>query len=270
MKLQDTTIRASALSGYNDCARRASARMFPLALAEAGFTFLQNFRTIGAAIGHGAHAALQYTLQCKIDGDGQGHDDVAEGTALAALEADTADGVRYDDSVAINLQQAQGQVIRTTRMLRAAVTPHIDPVEVEIEMVATYRDMRIIGHMDVREPTSMGDLKTGKFERQNGPQYGAYAMLGESLGHEVSSFKEYYLKTVPIDKMAPPPKIQQYDVVMAKEQAKQMLDYIIDDYQAFLLDGNHKHFRANPASLLCSPKYCPAFGTSYCKEHKGA
>jgi PD-(D/E)XK nuclease superfamily len=268
MKLQENTIRASYLSSYNDCARRGAASMFPLTISDAGYALNHGKQNIGAAIGTGSHASLEYTLRKKIDAGNTGYDDEAESAAISALHKETLDGVLFD-SITANMNQAEKQVVRNSRLLRSQVTPLIQPTDVEVEFSANYRGMNILGHIDVLEDERGGDLKTGKFSKMNAPQYGTYLMLVESSGRKIKSFREFWIKTVALDKHAPPPVIEEYEIGLAKEMAEKRLDYVIDDYQAFLEDGNPKHFRANPSSMLCDPKYCKAFGTKWCNEHKG-
>jgi hypothetical protein len=265
---QPKEIRASALSSYNDCARRSAANLFPIAIVDAGHYLVRPKQNIGAAIGTGTHAAMEYTLRNKIENGGQGLDGEAIDSGIQALRNETENGVYFDEKTAPNINSAEKHVVRNTRILRASVTPLINPVELEVAFSATYRDFLVTGHADVREPSGMGDLKTGKFKRQNAPQYGTYAMLGESMGHEVTSFIEWWLPTAPLDKPAPPPQFKKYNVELCRDMAKSRLDYVIDDYEAFLSDGNPARFRANPESMLCNPKFCAAHGTKFCTEHK--
>lgn len=260
-------IRASALSGYTDCARRAAANLYRQSLADAGFYVNSERQNVGAAVGTGAHASLEYSLNQKIDTGALGHDDVAEGVALQALHTDAENGLEYD-SITQNMNQAEKQVLRHSRIIRASVAPQIEPVETEIYIETEYRGVPVTGHLDFREPTSAGDLKTGKISRMNAPQYGMYAMLADTIGHSVTKFKEYFSKTVALNKASPEPSLIEYDVEKSKAHALTILDYMVDDYKAFIVSGNPKEFRANPSSMLCGAKYCPAFGTSFCQEHK--
>jgi hypothetical protein len=36
----------------------------------------------------------------------------------------------------------------------------------------------------------------------------------------------------------------------------------------YLLPGDPWAFPANPGSKLCSAKWCPAWGTTFCREHQ--
>ncbi|MGZ8432748.1 MAG: hypothetical protein ACXWYM_00190 [Candidatus Binatia bacterium] len=268
--LKEDSIRASSISSYNDCARRGAAKMFPLALASAGFALNKSRRLIGSVIGTGAHAAMNHMLQSKIDTGESGKVGDAEEIAIDSLRKDVSEGVEWDKSVAPNMPSAEGLVRRHTRAIHHFIAPKIKPVALEESFEAEYRGMKITGHVDVREPDTIGDLKTGKFERPNFPQYGTYVMLGRTEGHTITKVREFYDKTVALDKPSEPPKILEISADIAAAQAKEILDFIIDDYNKFLIDGNPAHFRANPSSILCGPKYCTAYGTEFCKYHKGA
>lgn len=267
---QERSIRASALSNYNDCPRRTAAKLFPDEVEAAGYYIIHPKQNIGAAIGHGVHAALEYSLRNKMKDGSSGFNDEAEDAAISALHDDLQGGVNYDKKTAGNIRQAESQVIRSTRLVRTHLVPEVEPVDVEVEFTAEYRGFTITGHADIQESDAMGDLKTGKFTRQNAPQYGVYAMLAETEGFTVSSFRELYVPTVPLDKPAPKPIIEEYDVDRAKEMAKTRLDYIINAYLGFEENNDPTNFPANPDSLLCNPKYCAAYGTKFCREHKGA
>lgn len=261
------SIRASSLPEYSDCARRAAAKQFSAEITAAGYELKNIPKMIGAAIGTGAHASFQYTLQTKIDEDSLGFNDIAEQKAIAALEKEMDEGVRFDDMVPTR-KLAEEQVLRLSKTIRTQVAPRINPVKVELELKAEYRGFLITGHIDVLEPTDIGDLKTGKFMRQNLPQYGCYSMLLGSVHYgELKSIKEAYIPTVPLTKPTPAVQYNVYDINQAEVYAHNVLDYMIDDYTRFMEKGDRFVFRANPQSILCSPKYCKAYGTNFCKEH---
>ena len=63
-------------------------------------------------------------------------------------------------------------------------------------------------------------------------------------------------------------------VAQAETAASNILRHIAGDLETFrngdpvrrILPGDPWAFQANPSSILCSPKYCPAFGTTFCHE----
>ena len=72
---------------------------------------------------------------------------------------------------------AQQQVIRQTRLYHDQVAPGIKPIAVEEYLKAEIDDGFILsGHVDVTEEFDLHDLKTGKNQRANQAQYGAYAL----------------------------------------------------------------------------------------------
>jgi len=63
-------------------------------------------------------------------------------------------------------------------------------------------------------------------------------------------------------------------IAPAETAATNIIRHIEGDLRTFregdparrILPGDPWSFVANPASILCSPKYCPAFGTQFCRE----
>lgn len=275
---KEVKIRASSTSSYYDCRRRVAAEVFRKDITEAGYDLRDGMpNSIGAAIGTGAHAAAEYTLTNKKDMGELGSDSESEDRAIEALRLEVQDGVFYD-KVSQNLNDAEGQVRRKNKKFRESVAPNVQPVEVEIYMEAEFQPQTVIddlelkfiltGHADWLESDTLSDLKTGKFVRHNGPQYGCYSMLAGALGMEVMRIHEWSLPTVELIKPEPEPKIHQYDAEQSKMEAWSVLEDMASDFSNFLKTQQRFAFSPNPNSLLCNPKYCRAYGTNFCKEHK--
>ena len=262
------SIRASSLTDYYDCSRRAATKIFRDQIGAAGYQLATLRKMIGAAIGTGAHAAMEYTLREKMKSGGLGFNDEAEARAIDALQEAVNEGVTYDFKVAQTLKGAQEQVLRKVKEIRTAIAPQLRPLDVEIQLRAEYRGIEVTGTLDIREKEGPADLKSGKFKRQNGPQYGLYGMLADTHYEKSTRIREIYLATAPLDKPQPKAEFADYNVEDSARFARSMLDNIIDDHAKFENTGGDRFsFRANPASLLCGPKYCPAYGTTFCKEH---
>ena len=63
-----TIIRASSLSHYSDCTRRAAVKMFADEIKECGFEIAPVKTSAGAAVGTATHKALETALLLRAKG----------------------------------------------------------------------------------------------------------------------------------------------------------------------------------------------------------
>ncbi|MEI6283433.1 MAG: hypothetical protein WCP82_12085, partial [Alphaproteobacteria bacterium] len=61
-----------------------------------------------------------------------------------------------------------------------------------------------------------------------------------------------------------------YPVASCEQAARTVLNRIDIAVQAFKRAGDAWSFIPNPSSMLCADRFCPAWGTDFCKLHKGA
>ena len=272
-------IRLSHLPGWADCARREAARIMPDMITGAGFTLRTLVQGVGAAVGTAVHKAAAYTLTEKLEDRGLGDDNDAEDLAIDSFNTQIGGGVMWDDTTKIK-GDGHRQIQRMVRSYRKKVAPTINPVSVEERLKANLVEgMEVSGQRDVlgREPHAIIDLKTGKSPRANSAQYGGYAMLHHT--HEpdnrVERITEHHLPRVGANKDQPEPITIQYDVQASEWLARDLLDDIVrsvDEFKqrvtAFSGKPPEGAFRANPYSMLCSEKFCPAWGTDFCRVHR--
>ena len=160
---------------------------------------------------------------------------------------------------------AQQQVIRQTRLYHDKVAPEIKPIAVEEYLKAEIEDGFVLsGHVDVTEEFDLHDLKTGKNQRANQAQYGAYALLRRSHGGNANKLVEDYIRRVSVRSVQPDPEHVIYDGARAERQAMATVKKIITDVKLFRETKDPWSFVANPNSFLCGDKWCPAFGTKFC------
>lgn len=263
----DLTIRASSLSNYPDCPRRWAARHLRRVLAMHGFTVRKLPNSVGAAIGSGTHAATAHDLEYRID-----HDDLppwseTESKGIAELEARIEDeGVIWDD-VSPDLSDAQKQVVRLAKTYREQVASKVRPLSVEKRLNARHSSGIILsGQQDltVTDPMTLRDTKTGKFRGANFAQYGAYSRLLRAHGHPVDQVVEDFVRRVPLRNAQPPVLHVTYDIAACEQQAETVLNRIKADVEAFEETGDPDSFLANPSSMLCTDKHCPAHSTDLC------
>ena len=202
----------------------------------------------------------------------------AEQLALEQFGESVHGGVLWDEATP-NLNDAQKQVVRMVRVFRNTIAVKAEPVAVERRLEANVGDDFILsGQSDLQtiEPGRIRDLKTGRFPRSHYAQLGAYSLLARTA-HPEQVTKEVcvdFIQRVPVSKPQPETATEFYDQVVAEQAAASTISRIKSDVVEFrrrLTDGDappEHAFLANPASMLCSKKWCPAFGSDFCREHK--
>lgn len=274
-----TVIRASSLSGYADCPRRAAAKLFRREIEGAGYALRELPSNVGAAVGTGVHGGAALLLKEKAATGELPPLDVATDAAITELRKAAEPGITFDrETPALN--EAEQQVARMLRIYRAQVAPEVQPIAVERRLEAHVSPGIILsGQSDViaREPGRVRDLKGGKTMGSHGPQIGAYSLLARS-GDEPVDIRDVvidFVQRVPLKKPQPDAVVHRYDVAVAETAAINVLRHMEDDLNTFrygnpegeVLPGDAWAFVANPSSKLCSAKWCPAWGTDFCREH---
>lgn len=280
MPFGDIVIRASSLTGYMDCQRRSAAEMFRALIASMGFKLRQRPNGIGGAIGTGVHAGSAFALLEKGRTGLLAPLSATLDAALESLKELTAMGVVYEtNGSAEHYGHAEMHVRRMTEAHHTFIGPKVNPVIVETRLEATIAPGVILsGQSDVvaREPSNLRDTKTTTNPgKPHNPQVGAYAMLARTHNIEVTGALIDEISRVALSKPQPPPKTTPYDLATVETAATNVIRHIRNDLKVFM-DGdpaNHVApgdpwaFPANPASKLCSDKFCSAWGTEFCREH---
>lgn len=265
-------IHPSSLTDYADCARRSAARILWRDIREAGYDIRTPGNVIGATVGTAVHAGAQFTLETKILTGSLSTTRDAQDHAMAHLQDGMQDGVLWDDTTP-NRSAAEKQTLRMVDIYSRTVAPQITPVQVEYAVQQPIKaGYTLVGTIDLLTDSALRDLKTGA-ERMHLPQIGAYHYMLRKNGHSVDTLGVDYIPRVAANKSQPPAQYTEYDPAIAEQAAASAIRRFIADHQEFerrLTAGQPLEFAfmANPSSMLCSPKYCPAFGTSFCREHK--
>lgn len=270
-------IRASSLPGYSDCARRAATRLFRRDIEAAGYVLAETPRGIGATIGTSVHAAAALTLTEKARTGSPAPLSTVTDCAVETYRETAREGVMFDRETPAT-PDAERQVVAMAGAYQRVLAPQIEPLAVEERLEAeTPFGLILTGQSDVlaREPGRLRDLKTGKKRGNYKQQIGAYSLLSKSHGFDVQSVAEDFLQRVSAKKPQPDPVTFPHDLAAAETAAFSTLRHIADDIKVFregdpergVLPGDPWAFQANPSSILCSPKFCPAFGTDWCREH---
>ena len=162
---------------------------------------------------------------------------------------------------------------------RRSLAPLLVPMTVEQRLFVDVGDgWTISGQADgviASDPfQTIRDLKTGTRRRANAVQYGAYAVIWRSHNHDVQRLIEDYLARVKLDALQPPPLEIEIPIVEAAQAAWEAIERIkawTAEFHRRLANSSgrapHTAFPANPASNLCSSRFCPAWGTDFCRLH---
>jgi hypothetical protein len=271
-------IRCSALPMYPDCPRRSAARLFWRQITAAGFRLRSTPRGIGSVVGTAVHRAAEIILKEKAENGRLPPSTIAADCAAQTIGEGLREGETAFDLVTHNRTEAEVQAVMMARAYHREIAPEVEPILVEEQLEAEIApDLVLSGRPDVvaREPHKIRDLKSStRTGGSHAPQIGGYALLARSNGLDIEAAAVDFVKRVAIGKPQPDPTSHELKLALAETAASSIIAHIARDLETFQ-EGDHEHgilpgdpwaFQANPSSILCSPKYCPAFGTEFCHE----
>lgn len=260
------TIRASSLPEFADCARRYAARHLPETVKAAGHRLRETAPGIAAAIGSAVHEGARVIGQAQIATRKPYNIDYLD-AAIESLRAGTVNGIVYDD-VSPRDNDAQKQVLRLMRVYIEDIAEKIrPPEEVEAPYAATFPSgTKLTGHADRRERLAVRDLKTGRMVGGYMPQFGGYVLLARAHGHKIEFAYEDHIQRTSLKKPQARAKIVRFDASDVVGPARAAIRGIERGVAEFRKTGSRYEFIANPSSMLCSARWCPAHGTTFCNE----
>ncbi len=265
-----TIIRCSSLSHYTDCTRRAAAKLFFKEISEKyGFELTPTYTSAGAAVGTAMHNALEKAIVLRSQG--LSYDDEMKKTAETSMIESTKSGIIWDDTT-FDKSTGAMQAVRQAHSI-LDIFPDLEEVSIEGEFIADLGDDFVLsGHIDIRgkdgDVHTIQDFKSGTVKRVNIPQYGGYSLLVRTAGYQVDSLREIYAQRVGKTRPQPAPLVREYDPAMAENFAWAIIKKIKEDLIAFRKTGSPWAWLPNPNSMMCSPHYCPAYGTKFCQCKK--
>lgn len=270
-------VRASALSGWSDCPRRAATRLFKNDILAAGYTLTLDLpRNIGATIGTSVHSAAALTLTEKAQSGTLAPLSTATDCAIETYRETAREGVTFD-ALTASSADAERQVIGMVREYQTVIAPQITPVAIEEQFEAdTPFGLVLTGRSDVLAREDNGrlrDLKCSKKRGAHRAQIGSYAMLAKANGMTVTTACEDWIQRGSAKKPQPAARVFEHDVPGAESTAWNILRHIAHDIKTFregdehTLPGDPSAFMSNPSSMLCNPRFCPAWGSDWCTEH---
>lgn len=273
-----TAIRCSMLPAYPDCPRRAAARQFRAEIEAAGFELRETEPSVGAATGTATHHAAALLLRGKRDGAPMSVETAVE-QALAGFRAEVEAGAVWDDTTP-DRATAEQQITRQVRMYAATVAAEVEPWIVENTWPGETepRPLRadlgggfvLTGGVDlVTMALALDDLKSGALRRPYQAQQGGYSLLLRSQPEPITptTLTMTWLPRAPRSKPQPEPVRETYDRYESERAAAGTIAAIKRDLERFRAGGSADPwtFTANPMSMMCSEKYCPAFDTPWCR-----
>lgn len=273
-----TMIRASMLPAYPDCPRRAAAKQWRREIEDAGFTLRETEPSVGAATGTAVHHAAAIMLRSKREVGDIGRIEDAIDQAIEGFRAEIAPGAVWDDSTP-NRSVAEFQITRQTKILAVTVLRNVEPMVVENtwpgeteprKLKADCGDgYELTGTVDlVTTKLDLDDLKTGALPRPYQAQLGGYSLLLRSQPEPITphALNRTWLRRTPKSKAQPEPERSSYDRYESERAAAGTIAAVKQAVTRFREGGSSDPwaFVANPMSMMCGRKYCPAWGTAWC------
>ena len=272
----DTTIRSSSLTSYFDCPRRWAARYLRDEIESYGYDLKETRNNIAASIGTGVHSGAAYLLRKKISRE---LDNDFLDAAIGSFRIIIEEGEVTTDDISPTIDCAEKQIVRMTKSYKTDILPIITPLLVEERFAARATQNLILsgqGDSLCHGQDGLRDLKTGSTLKSHRPQVGSYSLLYRSQGYNISAVWIDFIQRVPLKKLQPPAQSIPLNVGDCEMAAQHTIDCIDRDISVFgngceqrkMPPGEPWAFPANPMSVLCSERYCPAHGTAWCTEHK--
>lgn len=266
-------IRASMLPSYPDCPRRAVAKQYRRKFEKLGYVFRELPPSVGAAAGTAVHTGAEQLLRAKWAGKAITLDQALE-PAIAGFQEEIGKGAIWDDTTPncnTAEQQIRGMIEAYLHGPLATEMPLTinDGPAVELELKANAGDgWTLTGHVDlVTDKQWVRDTKTGALVRPYHAQLGAYSLLVRSnkILQAVKGSAIDFIKRAGKTKPQPPCAVQTYAVAPCERNAAALIQRIKEDMARFDATGEVNVFMANQMSMMCSIKYCPAYGTEFCE-----
>jgi hypothetical protein len=188
---------------------------------------------------------------------------------MQGFTEETAPGATWDDTTP-NANTAEIQIRRMIEAYPVAMPATVnDEPAVELSLEADAGDgWKLTGHIDlVTADGWVRDTKTGALVRPYHAQLGAYSLLVRSnrVIPAVNGLAIDFIQRAGKTKHQPPCKEQSYNVAPCERNAMGIISRLKDDMARFDATQNPNEFLANQMSMMCTAKWCPCFGTSFCE-----
>jgi len=274
-------IRASMLPGHPDCTRRSMARQYRKSFEQEGYSFNQLAPSIGSSAGTATHTGIGELFKAKWQGQAMNLDTAVD-VALAEFRTEVEKGATWDEtSPNANVAETQIRNMITAYMKGPAQTemPLTVQIEgqdapaIELELKANAGDgWMLTGHVDlVTSEYIIRDFKTGAVNREYFSQLGAYSLLLRSQKYITASIEltKDFIQRCKKTKPQEPCVSKSYPVRASEAAASGLIKSIKREWTLYQACKDlDEAFPANLHSMMCTPKYCLAFGTDFCSLSK--
>ncbi len=271
------TLRSSSLQNYAECQRMFGAWfMISSGLAREYNLDLREPRPhVGAHVGTGTHAGAAYLMEEFAKTGEQGDrwrakqaSDIARFKTDELCSAPTL----FDPPLTPTTRAAVEAAAKITERIHLDVVPDSPPLLVEKGYKAIFKgapgsdDYQVTGTFDTfLIELALWDFKTGKMKPRPMAQMGSYSNILRSNGFDVNKVAVKFGARPSANKPAKPIEHIDIDLPEAERHAKSISRQAARSMQEMLDSGDPEMLVANPGCLLCSPDYCPAWGTKWCK-----
>lgn len=266
-------LRPSELARYADCAGAWAANSaFAAELDSAGFVLPAPLAHVAAAIGTAVHAGIERALRGRSINSPGGLEsclEAADEVWRSEVRAAGGPGQMVWDSSS-RPSDARGQIERMIRAWIAYRLDHVEPASIEARHEMEVAPGVILsGQLDhaLQFPHEVRDIKTSGWLPSPQIQLGCYVILREHATDElVGTASMDLIPRLPLSRRQKPPVLHEYDAQACKAAAWTVIRRAIQSAIAWNIGGKERAdaFARNPASALCSARWCRAHGTEFC------
>lgn len=271
------TLRASALDSWNECPRRAYARMFREDLNDRGVpvdNFRPNYNTLVGSCVHtlAAHSAKGRKEQVADWFASQRQGIEQEGTIIEST--DTVDGWNDAHEQATRILRKISKHPAIKQMREGS-----EDLLVENQMRHEFPSLTLTGRADLfnKDSGTLLDVKCSAKNKapRHDAQLGAYSLLLHyDKKWETKRSAIVWMPVVKLSKPQPDPVEVEYSpaatmnhAVVTAGEARRIIEQAHAKAEKHGREVQGGDLPANPNSQMCSKKFCPAFGTSFCPAH---
>lgn len=271
------SFRASSLAAYEQCARKFAADYIVAQDLQRflGVELREKQTHIGAAVGSSVHKGNAYMMN-ELAVTGSFGDASRRAAAIGrSLEefSEISRGGLGTDAITATTYQGEQAIQKMVDRLYRDNRPETEPEMVEHKLEATFtygehgetHRVLLTGTPDTfLVGQHLPDVKTGG-RPQAYAQMGIYKILIEANKREVDTISLLYLKRVKLNSQQPAVEEIKVAPDVAVSHAKSVVKHANRDMRHLLKSGDPESLVANPGCFLCDPRFCPAFGTSFCR-----
>lgn len=261
-------IRASMLPSACDCMKRAIAGQFRNDIKKAGFILKEREPIIGGAVGTAVHDGSEYTIkQLLLTGSHASKNDCIE-VGMKTFKEEIKDGTIWD-STTTSGNEAEKQISNMVNSFYLQIAPSVQPASMPEKKYELQigNDIIFTGSSDIEEINNdLHDIKTGVMLRSYQAQQGGYSILRQhAKGLIAGKLIIDYLPRVSTRKAYPGATQKIYNRDTCEKLAFYTIIRIAEIMRQFYTDYNSDKIPCNPMSMLCSDKFCTAYGTKFCR-----